>query len=475
MTRHLLKSMIVVLSTTCSMTLSAQSIGSGYGHGIGICTDSTVMTWGWNLSGQLGNGYPTFTGDCQCFTYAAPIAYLDSVVAVVGGEYHSVALRADGTVRVWGLGASGQLGYGFYPTNPCSCAALPVQPIGLPPITSIAAGEDHTLAIADDSTVWAWGDNSHGELGDGIGFAVASPVHVVGLSNVVSIGCGNMHSLAIKNDGTVWAWGWNISGQLGDTTHTTRLTPVQVYGLTDVIAVDGGSLHSAALKNDGTVWVWGTNYYHQLLDTALVDTAAPIRIPGLNDVRAIACGRYHTVVLKNDSTVWSWGYSYNGNMGDGSSGGLYPDTLVQATGITGVVEIAAEGDHTMALKSDGTVWSWGYNYYGQLGDNTRLNRSTAVRMWNLCDAAIALDDIDPDTPDPIRISPNPFNDQLQVTSSSLNSATQFRITALTGEMVLNGALRNGTINTNTLAPGCYLLDVFDAALGPLMRTRIVKL
>ena len=309
--------LVLGLGTIGPITTHAQSIALGGGHGIAICADSTVLTWGWNLSAQLGRGFYTLTGDCQCFTYAAPVDYLDSVVAVAAGDYHTTVLRSDGTVRNWGLGASGQMGYGFYPGGTCTCATNPVQPAGLPPIRRIAAGSDHTLGLAADSTVWAWGSNSNGQLGDGIGFATPLPVHVVGLEHVVAIGAGERHSLAVKDDGSVWAWGENDEGQLGDTTHADRNAPVQVIGLTDVVAVTGGWKHSVALKSDGTVWGWGINNYDQLQHAQVTDTAVAIQIPGISDVRSIASGWYHVAVVKNDSTVWSWGGGFEGEMGDG--------------------------------------------------------------------------------------------------------------------------------------------------------------
>lgn len=459
---------VFLVALIAPVSAHAQSIAVGGGHGVAICADSTVMTWGWNLSGQLGNGYPTLTGDCQCFTYGAPVQYLDSVVQVTAGDFHTVVLRRDGTVREWGFGGSGALGYGSIPGNTCQCVALPVSPVNLPPLRKVAAGRDHTLGIALDSTVWAWGNNSHGQLGDGIGFAVLEPIHIADLDHVVAIGAGDEHSLAVKSDGTVWAWGDNSYGQLGDTTHTMRLAPVQVIGLTDVIAVDGGDKHSVALKSDGTVWTWGWNNFGQLQNSVAVDTAAAVQVQSISDVRAIASGWYHVVVLKNDSTVWSWGNGYEGEMGDGSNDVIAHEPR-QASGLTGVVEIAAQRNSTLAVRSDGAVRGWGYNYFGQLCDQTRINKNTPTPTFNVCPAAIALATNERPEQAHLRVAPNPFIDRFTVQATGV---MRFRLLSLTGKVVLSGMTTHGDIEASHLSGGCYLLEV-SSSQG-IARTRIVK-
>ncbi len=207
----------------------------------------------------------------------AGISYGQSakVIALSAGESHSVALKDNGTVWAWGHNAGGQLGDG---TNTQSLTPVqvvdPSDPTGyLTGITAIDSGtsywlnlKGHTIALKQNGTVWAWGNGWDGQLGDGEQLLRSSPVQVrqtsdpTGfLTNVAAIGAGLTHSLAAKGDGTVWAWGNNVYGKLGDGTTTTRLTAVQVTGFTDAIAVDGGEFHSMALKSNGTVWAWGAN------------------------------------------------------------------------------------------------------------------------------------------------------------------------------------------------------------------------
>jgi len=245
--------------------------------------------------------------------------------------------------------------------------------------SEIAAGLYHSITLKSDGTVWTWGDNQHGQLGDGTATDRTTPVQVQGLTGVVAIAGGSYHSLALKSDGTVWAWGSNSSGQLGNGTTTKSYTPMQVQGLTGVVAIAAGGKHSLALKSDGTVWAWGDNWYGQLGNGTTTNRFTPVQVQGLTGVVAIAGGYYHTIALKQDGTVWTWGYNWYGQLGDGTSS-PHRTTPVQVQGLTGVVAIAGGYYHTVALKQDGTVWTWGSDSYGQLGDGRLLNFPMALPL-----------------------------------------------------------------------------------------------
>jgi hypothetical protein len=235
-----------------------------------------------------------------------------------------------------------------------------------------------TDAQAQTSTatgqVWAWGDNSSGQLGDGTTTNRLTPVEVSGLSDVQAIAAGNRHSLALRNDsGIPWAWGNNFLGQLGDGGQFDRFTPVQVSSLSGVQAIAAGAFHSLALR-DGLVWAWGFNEINIVHNP-------PVQVDNLSGVQAIAGGEKHSLALKNDGTVWAWGFRPNllGQRGDGSA------TPVQVSGLSDVQAIAAGDRHSLVLKNDGTVWALGENEAGQLGDGTTTTGPTPVQVSGLSD------------------------------------------------------------------------------------------
>ena len=253
-----------------------------------------------------------------------------------------------------------------------------VEGTSLVPISEnkLASGTYHILALKDDGTVWAWGGNQYGAVGNGNTADRRTAYRIPGLNDIVSISAGGYHSLALKSDGTVWAWGWNYHGQLGDGTTVNRLTPIQVPGLTDVAAIAGGSHHTVVLKNDGTVWECG------VIDIDGTCSSVPVRKTELSGIVAAAAGNSFSLAVKSDGTVWAWGGNHYGQLGDGTTDDR--NTPVQVSGLNGTAQVDASFfGHSMALKHDGSVWSWGNNSSGQLGDASEENRLLPVRVHNL--------------------------------------------------------------------------------------------
>lgn len=298
------------------------------------------------------------------------------LVSVLAGT-RSTSLAQGGKPWAWGDNGYGQLGDG---TTTNRNTLVPVSVLS--GVAQLAGGRTYSLSLKLDGTVWAWGGNSYGQLGDGTTTDRYTPMQVPGLTGVVQVSSGYYHAVTLKSDGTVWTWGNNDYGQLGDGTTDYKSTPLQVQGLTEVVQVAGGSIHCLALKSDGTVWGWGENADGELGDGTTIDRGTPVKVSGLTGVAQIAVGNWHCFALKSDGSVWAWGWNGSGGVGDGTSGNIRI-VPVQLTGLTGVVKIVGGGTHSLALKLDGTVWAWGNNNSGQLGDGTTLSKATPFQIPDL--------------------------------------------------------------------------------------------
>jgi alpha-tubulin suppressor-like RCC1 family protein len=340
----------------------------------------TATAWGLNSSGQLGDGTtagPEKCGTSQeaCSTTPVAVSGLSGVSAVAAGTVHSLALLEDGTVKAWGENNSGQLGDGT--NNPSD---VPVAVSGLSGVVAIAAGSGHSLALLEDGTVRAWGANGEGQLGDGNETNSDVPVQVSGLSHVKAIAAGADFSLALLEDGTVMGWGNDSSGQLGDGHETTTNVPVAVSGLSGAVAIAAGASDGVALLENGTVKAWGENAQGQLGNGSTTSSDVPVAVSGLSGVSAISAGGRFNLALLGDGTVKSWGGNGDGELGDGTSTGPEmcgePPTLpcaktpVAVSGLSGVSAIAAGEHHALALLGSGALVAWGNNGRGELGDGT---------------------------------------------------------------------------------------------------------
>ncbi|MGW4161463.1 RCC1-like domain-containing protein [Streptomyces sp. NPDC004788] len=373
-----------------------------------------VVAWGANNTGQLGDGSTTDS--------AVPVrtGHSRRTTGIDGGVNHSVALHSDGTVWTWGLNSDGQLGDGTNtgstrPVQVCAPGRTAPCTAFLTDVVAVAAGAFHNLALRSDGSVVAWGDNEYGQLGDSTTTSRNTPVQVCArsatapcatfLSGVTSLDAGSWHSLAVHADGTVSSWGLNSSGQLGDGSDDfQKSVPVQV-ALTGPAAgsVAGGGSHSLALLTDGTVRGWGHNFFGQLGDGTATGTNTPVQVcaPGqtapcaafLTGVNQISAGGDHSVALlnlQNQQSVVGWGDNRAGQLGDGTFNHQQNPIPVRAcaTGqtapcsafLTGVNEIAAGSEHTLAVASDLTALGWGSNANGQVGDGTTTDRHVPVQV-----------------------------------------------------------------------------------------------
>ena len=359
-------------------------IATGSTHTCALWKRGGVQCWGNNDDGQLGDGRTTYR------TLPVGVADLSSSAAAVAtGVEHTCALTLAGGVQCWGYNGSGQLGDGTTMQR-----GVPVGVVGLSSgVASVAAAEYHSCALMNWGGVRCWGNNTYGQLGDGNNPTRSLvPVDVSGLSTgAVAIAAGLHHACVITTSGGVQCWGRNYSGELGDGTTTHRSVPVGVTGLSsgvDSIAV--GGKHTCALSTAGGVQCWGGNDYGQLGDGTVYLKTAPVAVSGLSSgVAAIAAGGEHTCALLSGGGVQCWGRNGAGQLGDGSTSNR--NTPVAVSGLSsGVVAIAAGGHHTCALTIGNEIWCWGANGSGQFGDGSQTGSNIPVMSSGLLGGVAAL-------------------------------------------------------------------------------------
>ncbi len=348
-----------------------QSVAAGDGYSLIVKTDGSLWGLGDNSCGQLGDGTTT--------NRPSPVRIFAEGVhsaAAVGRSYvaarrtvvekRSLIVKTDGSLWAMGDNSSGQLGDGTTTTR-----TSPVQ-ILAGGVKGLAAGNSHSLVARADGSLWAMGDNSSGQLGDGSTTIRMSPLQILagGLQSIVG---GAYHTLVVRTDGSLWAMGRNTDGQLGDGTTSDRMGPVPIF-LGGVQSVSAGIAHSLIVKTDGSLWATGDNSSGQLGDGTTTDRASPV--PALADgVRSVAAGGYHSLIVKTDGSLWAMGDNTDGQLGDGTTSNRMSPVPILASGVQSV---AAGTDHSLIVKTDGSLWAMGGNTYGQLGDGTSTNRSSPV-------------------------------------------------------------------------------------------------
>ncbi|ABP54434.1 RCC1 domain-containing protein [Salinispora tropica] len=370
--------LFLALAVTVTQALGTWPAIAQSGLSSSVVVSDTVLAWGDNFSGQLGDG--TTTARSTPVTVGLPAG--TTITALAAGGSHSLALTDTGVVLAWGSNSRGQLGDGTTTDR-----STPVT-VGLPAgttITALAAGRRHSLALTDTGAVLAWGSNSNGQLGDGTTTARSTPV-TVGLpaGTTITALAASTYSLALTDTGAALAWGSNSRGQLGDGTTTDRSTPVTVSlpAGTTITALAASYDHSLALTDTGAVLAWGSNSNGQLGDGTTTNRSTPVTVglPAGTTITALAAGRSHTLVLTSAGAVLAWGSNSNGQLGDGTTTDRSTPVTVGLPAGTTITALAAGYYHSLALTDTGAVLAWGGNSYGQLGDGTTTDRSTPVTV-----------------------------------------------------------------------------------------------
>ena len=341
------------------------TISAGGSHSLTIKSDSSLWAWGSNEFGQLGDGT---TVDKH-----VPVKIMDDVLSVSAGGVHSLAIKLDGSLWVWGGNQYGQLGDGSKEDS-----HIPAQI--MIDISFVDAGDRNTAVIKKDGSLWMWGSNEFGQLGDGTTVDRHEPVKI--MEGVNSVSTSHSNTMAVKSDGSLWAWGRNEYGQLGDGTQTElgyddnwnqigianhdKHSPVKI--MDEVLSVSIGRYHSMAIKTDNSLWAWGWNGRGQLGDGTNKNQNIPMKI--MEGVLNISASGYSSMAIMTDGSLWAWGDGrfINSDNAPGTDALVYY-SRIPVNLLEGVVQISC-GSHKMALKTDGSLSTWGLNLHGQLGDGT---------------------------------------------------------------------------------------------------------
>lgn len=361
-----------------------KAIAAGGSHSCAVNDAGGVKCWGGNSNGQLGDN--SFSNRLLPVDVSG---LASGVAAIAAGSSHSCAVTSGGAVTCWGSNDLGQVGDG---SSSQRLSAVAVGGLGSG-AAKIAAGASHSCALNSIGGVQCWGENKDGRVGDGTTTQRLAAVQTSGLtSGVLAVAAGFSHSCAVTGTGGAKCWGNNSDGQLGDNSTTTRLSAVDVSGFFDgaATAIATGAFHSCALTAAGGVKCWGFNVYGQLGDDSTTSQLTAVDVTGLTTgITQISVGSFHSCALTAAGGVKCWGINSFGQLGNDSTANSA--TAVEVSGLaSGIVAIAAGGDHTCALSSSGAVKCWGDNQYGQLGDGSQLERLTAVNVSGLSSGVAAI-------------------------------------------------------------------------------------
>ena len=382
---------INVRAQEVTVTYPYKTIAAGISHSLAIKSDGSLWGWGNNNYGQLGDGTaveynPRLSGEPEQNNRLKPVRIMSDVVSVAAGGDHSLAIKTDKSLWSWGSNSHGQIGdgsktvygvdeYGYGIIKEDNDRLLPVKIMDN--VVFAAAGVDHSFAIKEDGSLWAWGSNSHNQLGDGGDMDRSKPIKI--MDNIIFVAAGEYHSLAITTNGDVWAWGYNNYGQVGDGTYMRRSTPVKIMNKGTSASLGGriGWEHNLAIRTDGGLWTWGSNNYGQLGNGTDDDMITPEKI--MDNAAFAATGDDYSFAIKTDGSLWAWGSNTGGQLGDGTIT-TYDDEgwdktkdgdkLKPVKIMDKAASIDAGYGHSLAIKTDGSLWVWGNNGSGQLGDGT---------------------------------------------------------------------------------------------------------
>jgi hypothetical protein len=437
-----------------------ESVSAGNSYTVAQKTDGTLWSWGRNHTSQLGLGTSTDV------SVPTQINADNDWLQFSNGSIHTLALKTDGSLWAWGNNGAGQLGNGTTENS-----SIPIQ-IGIETDwVHISCGFSHSLAIKSDGTLWAWGRNDKGQLGDGTILDKSVPTQIGTDSDwqtVYGSPLGGKGSIALKTNGTLWAWGHNNEGQLGDGTTTDRLIPTQIGTDTNWEKITSIIDYSLAIKTNGTLWAWGRNFYGQLGIGSNPNNPyipqdnqhVPVQVGTDTDWAEISAGGFHALALKTSGSLWGWGdNNYYFQLGISALTDQY--SPVQVGNDTDWVSISAGGVHTTAIKSDNSLWVCGWNKLGELGiglgnENMPGNDS----QWGLvpvtCDV---LSNPYFDENIAFNFYPNPTYNILHIENLNQQIIADITVLDITGKVVITVNANESQIDVSALKAGLYFVKI----------------
>jgi alpha-tubulin suppressor-like RCC1 family protein len=454
MKKNYLLLVFALLTTTISNAQACfKEIRGGRAFTIALKEDNTLWSWGSNANNQLGDG----TNTSRMHSVQIGTSTWSKFTV---GDYHVLGIKTDGTLWGWGRNAENQL-TGTALTN----VTVPTQ-IGTDNTwVQITTGRWHSTGIKSDGTMWAWGYNTLGQMGDGTLVTKTTPVQIGTTNDWAKVYSGYYHTLAIKTNGTLWSWGSTLGGNLGSGADADILVPTQVGTATNWVEIAGGNTHSVAIKSDGTMWSCGPASWGQLglgLPINSSDVLVFTQIGTDTNWEKIAVGLGHNLAIKTDGTMWSWGVNNVGQIGNGTIDTTVSNFVLSPYQIGTSTDWHAVGTgshNSFALKTDNQLWSWGSDGLGMLGDRATVTQPSPISIDCIAlEVFLSNEEVAPIAS--VKVYPNPTSSLLNIAINHLQPE-EVTLYDIQGRVILSEKM-NGTehqLNISHLEKGTYLLKV----------------